>query len=102
MSKHNVHHIGFISSVKYDELNEWYTTTNKNEVIEFKDGDKQRYLNAMLIEAESTDLYVRILPSDYCLFIPAGSSKSYDYSRVYAIQVMNDSGAKLRWSGSYY
>jgi len=98
-----LYHSGFISSIKRDNLTPWYTTLQDNEVIEFKESDgKQRYLNALLIQAELTDLYIRILPSDYCIYIPAGTAKSYDFEKIGSIQIMNVAGAKLRWEGSYY
>jgi hypothetical protein len=99
----NLYHSGILSYCKYDDLKEWHTTTGNNEIIEFKESDgQQRHLNSLFIEAESTDLYIRILPSDYCIFIPANESRTLDFKDVMKIQVMNNLGAKLRWSGMFY
>jgi hypothetical protein len=93
-------HTGFISSITYDNLTPYYTTTTANEVIEFKNKDgKLLHLNSLLIQAELTDLYIRILPGDYCLFVEAGSAMSYDFEEISSIQVMGAAGQKLRWSG---
>ena len=98
----NLYHSGFVSYCKYDDLKEWYITTEDNEVVEFKEGIQQRYLNSLFIEAENTDLYIRILPGDYCIFIPSSESRNYDFEKISSIQVMNVTGTKLRWSGQFY
>jgi hypothetical protein len=99
----NIIHSGFISSVKYDNLTPWYTTMQANEVITFKD-DKGNPIsvNSLFIEANTTDLYIRILPSDGCLYIPSNDSKSFDLKSVREIQVMGASGQNIRWSGMTY
>jgi hypothetical protein len=99
----NLLHSGYLSYCKYDDLKEWYTTITDNEIIEFKDLDgQQRHINSLLIEAESTDLYIRILPLDYILFIPKYETRSYDLESIMAIQIMNLSDVKLRWSGMFF
>lgn len=99
----NLYHSGYISYCKYDALAEWYTTTEDNEVIEFKETDgTQRQLNSLYIEAEATDLYIRMIPSDYCIFVPANESRNYDFEKIQSIQIMNLAGTKLRWSGLFY
>lgn len=95
-------HYGFISSIKYDNLTPWYTTTQENEVIQFKEGDVQRNLNALTIEANTTDLYIRIMPTDYCLYVPANQARTFDLQEIKSIQVMGVAGQKLRWSGQFY
>ena len=96
-------HSGFISSIKFDNLTPWYSLLQENETIEFKEADgTQRYLNDLLIEANITPLYVRILPSDSCIYVPAGESRNYSYEKISSIQVMNAIGTTLRWSGLYF
>lgn len=102
MSTSNTMHTGYLSSIKYDDLVAWYTTVEDNEIIEFKDGDTQKTLNSLLIEAEATPLFIQLLPSEYCLYIPANSSRTYDFESIESIQVRNATGVKLRWSGMYY
>jgi len=94
---------GFISSIKYDSLTPWYTLTSNNEVIAFIDADgNQRQLNSLFIEAENTSLFIRILPSDYCIYIPANGSRSIDLQKIESIQVMNNLGSNIRWSGQFF
>ena len=103
MAIENLYHSGFISSIKYDNLTPWYTLAEQNEVIEFKEFDgQQRYLNDLLIEADTTPLYVRMLPSDYCIYIPAGESRNYSFEKISSIQVMNNLGTHIRWSGQFF
>lgn len=98
----NLEHTGFISYCRYDNLQSFYTTTQSNEIIEFKENGIQRQLNSLIIESELTDLYVRILPSDYILFVPANDVRTYNLTKIEKIQVMGNSAQKLRWSGCYY
>jgi hypothetical protein len=99
----NLFHSGFVSSIKYDNLTPWFITTSKDQIIEFKDSDNQlRHLNSLSIEAETTDLYVRIMPSDFCLYIGAGESKRYNFEEVSSIQIMGNPNQKLRWFGMFY
>jgi len=99
----NLLHSGFYSYCSYDDLKEWHILTSENEVINFTDSSGNKYaLNSLLIEAENTSLYIRILPSDYILYIPANESKNYDYEKISSIQVMNQIGTKIRWSGQYF
>jgi len=96
-------HSGFYSYCTYDDLKEWYELTQNNEVINFIDSTgSQRYLNSLFIEAENTSLYIRLLPSDHILFIPANESRNYDYEKISSIQVMNQIGTKLRFSGQFF
>jgi hypothetical protein len=98
----NLYSSGFTSSIKYDALTPWVTTTALNQVINFTDNGQQRQLNSLMIEAEATPLYIRILPSDYCVYVPANTSIAYDFTKIESIQVMNAIGTKLRWSGNFY
>jgi hypothetical protein len=103
MGSGNIFHYGFISSIHIDNRIPWYTTISENEVIEFKETNGQkREVNSLLIEAESTDLYIRILPFDYCLYVPANESRTYELAPIKSIQVMNPLGTKLRWSAMFY
>ena len=96
-------HSGFISSIHKDNLTPWYSLTEENQIIEFKETDgTQRYLNDLLIEANTTPLYIRILPSDYILYVPAGESRNYSFEKVSAIQVMNNLATNIRWSGMFF
>ena len=98
----SIKHSGFISSIKYDNLNPWHTTTKEDEVIEFGDDDRVRNINALTIEASESDLYIRVLPSDYCLYIPANQGRTFDLQRVNKVQVMGFAGQEIRWSGQFY
>jgi|688.fasta_scaffold826491_2 hypothetical protein len=93
---------GFYSSIHKDNLTPWYSLISENELIEFKEGAIQRELNSLLIEAEATPLYIQILPSEYCLYIPANGSRSYDFEAIKAIKVLNVLGTKIRFSGMYF
>jgi len=96
-------HSGFYSYCTYDDLKEWYTLTSENEVINFIDSTgNTRFLNSLFIEAENTSLYIRLLPSDHILYIPANESREYNYEKISSIQVMNPISTKLRFSGQYF
>ena len=96
MSK--IKHSGFMSSIRYDNLKAWHITSVANEVIKFKYENN----NALLIEAHKEDLFVRILPSDYCLLIPAGEGRTVDLQRVGSIQIMGEPEQEIRWSGQFF
>ncbi len=103
MSIGELYSAGFISYCKHDDLKNWYETEVDDEIIEFKNSaGKQLQLNSLLIEAEEEDVYIRILPSDYVLCIPANENRAYDFEKLERIQVMNYYGTRLRWSGMYY
>jgi hypothetical protein len=94
---------GFISSIHKNTLTPFYSTTSVDEVIEFKETDgTQRDVNGLTIEANSTDLYIKIDPSDYCIFIKANTSKSINYQSLQSITVMGAAGQSLRWLGQFY
>ena len=96
-------HSGFYSYCKFDNLKEWYTTTAQNEVINFVDSNGNKInLNSLFIEAENTPLYIRILPGDYILYIPANESRNCDFESISSIQVMGNLGQKIRFSGQYF
>jgi len=96
-------HAGFISSIHKDTLTPWITTTEADQTITFTDMNGKKYnLNSLTIEAETTDLYIQILPSEYCIYIKAGESSGIDYLKISQIKVLGSLGQKLRWSGLYY
>lgn len=96
-------HSGFISSIHKDALSPWVTTTKNNEIIEFKESNgQQRYLNALTIFSEATPLYIRILPSDYCIYLEPNSFVEYNLEKIEGIQVMGNLGQKIRWYGQFY
>jgi len=99
----NLYHSGMLSYCKYDDLKEWYTTTENQEIIPFEETDGTvRQLNSLFLEAEATDLYIRLLPSDYCIFIPSYESRNFDFKKIEGIQVMNNLGVKLRFTGQFF
>lgn len=100
MSK--IKHSGFMSSIKHDNLTPWYVTQGEDEVIEFYENGGTRNVNALTIEAGNSDLYIRMLPSDYCLYIPANEGRTFDFQRVNKIQIMGVAGQEIRWSGQFY
>ena len=100
MSK--INHSGFMSSIKHDNLTPWYVTQGEDEIIEFGDDVRVRNINALTIEASESDLYIRILPSDYCLYIPANQGRTFDLQRINRVQVMGSAGQEIRWSGQFY
>jgi hypothetical protein len=95
-------HSEYVSSLPVDKINDenydpWYVLQSDNEIINFIDEDgKQKNANSLFIEAESTNLKIKI--DDYILYIPANESRSYDFETIQSIQVMNTAGTKLRWS----
>ena len=97
-----VQHFGFLSSVQYNNLTPWYTTLANDEVIYFKDvsGD-QKEVNSVTIFSEASGLYIRLLPSTGCIYIPSGSQISIEYQEMESIQVMANAGIKLRWYAQY-
>jgi len=94
-------HSGFYSYCTYDDLKEWFILTQNNQTIVFKDTNNQQlHLNSLFIEAENTPLYINI--NGYILYIPANESRNYDYESINSIQVINNLGTKLRFSGQYF
>ena len=106
MSVGQIFHSGYISSLPTNKLNDanydpWYILTSNNQIINFKDTNNQQlHLNSLFIEAENTPLYINI--NGYILYIPANESRNYDYESINSIQVINNLGTKLRFSGQYF
>ena len=99
-------HSGFISSLPLNKIGDanydpWYVLQSNNELISFiySNGNKAN-LNSLFIEAENTNLYINI--GGYILYVPANESREYNFESVSSIQVMNNLGVKLRWSGLYF
>lgn len=97
-------HSGYLSyKLATDTLTEHYTTTKNNEIIYFKDGTEQRYLNSLLIENTGSALmYIKPVESNYCIVIPAGESRTLDYIKISGIKILGNLGQTLRWSGCFY
>jgi len=99
-------HSGFISSLPLNKIGDadydpWYVLQSNNELISFTDSNGNKAnLNSLFIEAENTNLYINI--GGYILYIPANESREYDFESVSSIQVMNNLGVKIRWSGLYF
>ena len=99
-------HSGFISSLPLNKIGDanydpWYVLQSNNELINFVDSNGNKAnLNSLFIEAENTNLYIDI--GGYILYIPANESREYNFESVSSIQVMNNLGVKLRWSGLYF
>jgi len=103
MAVGDILHSGFISYCTYNNLKEWHTLTQANEVINFTDSNNTKFLlNSLLIESDAIPLYIRVLPSDYILYVPANESREYNFQGIKSIQVMNEINTKLRWSGQYF
>lgn len=99
----NMDHLGFISSIRYDDLTEWYETIENNEIINFLDSNgSRRQLNSLTIFTESTGLRIRLLPTDFCIYIPPNSYLNIDKFKIERIQVMKNAGTKLRWYGLFF
>jgi len=98
-------HSGFISSLPTNKIGDanydpWYVLQSNNELVNFEDSNGNKaYLNSLFIEAENTVLKINI--DGYILYIPANESREYNFESVSSIQVMNNLGTKLRWSGQY-
>ena len=96
-------HSGFISSIHKDNLVEFYTTTANNQIITFTDTNgNSNHLNSLTIEADATDLFIQILPSEYCVYIPANNSSTIDYCDIKQIKVLGNLGQKIKWYGLFY
>jgi len=99
-------HSGFISSLPLNKIGDanydpWYVLQSNNELISFTDSNGNKAnLNSIFIEAENTNLYINI--GGYILYIPANESREYNFQGIKSIQVMNNLGTKLRWSGQFY
>jgi len=99
----NLAHSGFISSIHKDNLVEFYTTTANNQIITFADTNGNlNHLNSLTIEADATDLFIQILPSEYCVCIAAGNSTTIDYCNIQQIKVLGNLGQNLKWYGLYF
>jgi hypothetical protein len=99
----NLYHSGFYSSIKYDNLSPWVITTSNNQIIEFREDNGQlRHLNSLTIFSKDAPLYIRILPSDYCVYIEPNSFLEYNFESITAIQVMGNSGQSIRFMGQFY
>jgi len=98
-----IQHFGFMSSILSTALTPWYTTTDNNELIEFKDANGVlRNVNAVTIWANDSDLYINVNDSGSCLWIAQGKSLSIDFLLMKSIRVMGNAGITLRWAASYY
>jgi len=99
-------HSGFISNLPLNKIGDadydpWYVLQSNNELISFIDSNGNKAnLNSLFIESENTNLYINI--GGYILYIPANESREYNFESVSSIQVMNNLGVKLRWSGLYF
>jgi len=98
---------GFISSIHKDDLvlTPWVATSSENQVIEFIDkgaNNQKRTLNSLNVYANTTDLYIQILPSENVLYIEAGTFKTYNYESIKSFIVIGVIGQELRWEGMYY
>ena len=99
----NLAHSGFISSIHKDNLVEFYTTTANNQTITFTDTNGNlNHLNSLTIEADATDLFIQILPSEYCIHITANNSSTIDYCDIKQIKVLGNLGQNLKWYGLYF
>jgi len=99
----NLFHSGYLSSIHKDNLTPFHTTTVANELITFTDQNNNPYpLNSLTIEANNTDLYIQILPSEFVLHIIAGNSISIDYCSIKQIKVLGNLGQDIKWYGLYF
>jgi len=96
-------HSGFISSIHKDNLTPFYTTISNNEIISFTDTQgKNQNLNSLTIEADNTALYIQVLPSEYCVYIPANGKTTIDFLKISQIKVLGNLGQKIKWYGKFY
>lgn len=103
MSIGNLNHSGFISSIHKDDLTAFYVTTQDNEIIDFQDKNGNLYsLNSLTIEANTTDLFIQILSSEYCVHVSAGSSLTIDYCEIKQIKVLGLANQSLKWFGLFF
>jgi hypothetical protein len=95
-------HSGFISSIHKDSLTSFYTTTTENETITFTDqNDIPQNLNSLTIISNESELYIQILPSEYCIYLPANSTINIDLCNIKQIKVLGVANQNLRWFGLY-
>lgn len=98
-----VRHWNIISSVVSDDLTPWYTTVDNDEVIQFVSADGvQRNVNALTVWANTSDLYIKVGDTSYCVYVPANASVSLDYLQLQKMTVMGNAGIKLRYVAMYY
>lgn len=82
---------------------EYYTTIIADEVILFKDTDKQYYLNSLFIEnCGASVMYIQPLNATKRACIPAYSSRNLNDFTITGIKVVGAAGQKLRYTGTYY
>jgi len=99
----NLAHSGYISSIHKDNLTPFYTTISNNEIISFTDAQgKNQNLNSLTIEADNTALYIQVLPSEYCVYIPVNGSTTIDFLKISQIKVLGNLGQKIKWYGKFY
>jgi len=95
-------HSGFLSSIHKDSLTPWYTTSSENETIIFQDENNvPQNLNSLTIMSNETELFIQILPSEYCVYIPVKSSVNIDACNIKKIKVLGSSGQYLRYYGLF-
>jgi len=98
-----LNHSGFLSSIHKDTLTPFYVTTQEDEIINFQDQNNNIYsLNSLTVTANATDLFIQILPSEYCIHIPASSSVTIDYLKIKQIKVLGALGQSLKWFGLHF
>jgi hypothetical protein len=91
----------FKSSIHKSNLTPWATTTEENQYIYFTnaEGDIENISSIWIETPENQDLYVRICPSDYCMYIPEEDMRAAQKDAIgfcNMLQIMGPAGLKYR------
>lgn len=98
----DIQHYGDVTYCTKDNLIEYYTTQEEDEVIKLKKDGETVKANSLVIEAVDTSLYVAMQDSNNCYYLKAGDKLYYDNRSITEFQVMGAAGKQLRWYAQTY
>jgi hypothetical protein len=93
----DIRHASLFSYSTIDNMLDYYTTVEDNEVIDFEEKFKGVHANFIWIESIDSPLKVTFNNSEYIVYIPAGHAREISYLDVVKMKIHCPVGTKLRW-----